>query len=126
MDDRTLEEAKTKITNIVKEGFDNEILNKQEYAAMAPGDNVIPGRFYALFKVHKDYEHGKAPPVRAIVSCSGTFSENIAIYVDHHLKDLGVSHPSYLQDTPDFLRRLQDINKEGPLPCGHRCYWTLY
>ena len=116
VDDHTLEEARTKITNIVKEGYDNELLSKQEYAAMTPGESVIPGRFYALFKVHKEYEHGKAPPVRAIVSCSGTFSENIAIYVDHHLKELGVSHPSYLQDTPDFLRQLQDINQKETLP----------
>ena len=87
VDDQTLEEAKIKITNIVNEGFHNEILSEQEYAAMTPAENVIPGRFYALFKVHKEYEHGKAPPVRAIISCSGTFSENIAIYVDHHLKD---------------------------------------
>ena len=54
MDNRTLEEAKTKITNIVKEGYHNEILSKQQYAAMTPGESVIPGRFYALFKVHKE------------------------------------------------------------------------
>ena len=83
---------------------------------MTPADNVNPGRFYALFKVHKDYKHGEAPPVRAIVSCSGTFSENIATYVDHHLKDLGNLHNSYLQDTPNFLRQLQYLNQTETLP----------
>ena len=26
------------------------------------------------------------------------------------------SHPSYLQDTPDFLRFIEELNTEGPLP----------
>ena len=27
-----------------------------------------------------------------------------------------MEHPSYLQDTPDFLRIIEDNNAEGPLP----------
>ena len=41
---------------------------------------------------------------------------NIATYVDHHLKELGRSHDSYIQDTPDFLRQLQNINQTETLP----------
>ena len=67
-----LTEAKEKILNILKEGFNNEILSKEEYLAMSPGDNEIPGRLYATFKVHKKYDHGKSPPLRPIVSYSGT------------------------------------------------------
>ena len=74
-DTKTLREARDKMENIVKEGFDNEILNKEEYTAMLPGEDEKPGRFYATFKVHKDYTDGTAPPERAIVSGSGTFRE---------------------------------------------------
>ena len=115
-DARTLEEAKEAIENIVKEGFDNDIINKDEYKAMLPEEDIKPGRFYATFKVHKTYTPGTAPPERAIVSCSGTFTENIAIYVEHHLQEVGTSHDTYLQDTPDFLRKLQKINLEEKLP----------
>ena len=40
-------------------------------------------------------------------------TEDIAAFVDHHIKDISKQHQSYLQDTPDFLRYVQRIN-EGP------------
>ena len=86
VNEKVLKEAQEKITNIVKEGFNNEILSKEEYSAMLPPD--------------------KAPPIRGIVSTSGTLLENIAIYLEHHIKVLEKSHPSYLEDTPDFLRHI--------------------
>ena len=61
-----LQTAHDKILNIVNEGFDNVILSKEEASAMTPAEDVIPGRFYTTFKVHKQYEHGKAPPERAL------------------------------------------------------------
>ena len=36
--------------------------------------------------------------------------------MDHHLKQISTKHPSFLQDTPDFLRFVEEINLEGPLP----------
>ena len=83
---------------------------------MLPEEDEKPGRFYATFKVHKDYTQGTGPPERAIVSGSGTFTENIAIFVEHHLKEVGTLHDTYLQDTPDFLQRLQKMNIEEKLP----------
>jgi hypothetical protein len=118
VDTTVLEKAKEKIANVVMEGYDNDILSKDEFKAMTPAENVKPGRFYATFKVHKEYEHGTAPPERAIVSCSGTFTENIAIFVEHHLQEAGRSHRTYLKDTPDFLRQLQQINQEEELPAN--------
>ena len=106
-DTKTLTEARDKIENIVKEGLDNEVLNKEEYKAMLPEEDEKPGCVYATFKVHKDYTHGTPPQERVIVSGSGTFTENIAIFVEHHLKEVGMLYDTYLQDTPDFLRRLQ-------------------
>jgi hypothetical protein len=42
--------------------------------------------------------------------------EHIAIYVEHHLKDIGKSHESYLEDTPDFIRHIEEINQGENLP----------
>merc|ERR1712239_5813 len=42
--------------------------------------------------------------------------ENISIFVEHYIKSYGTSHASYLQDTPDFLRFIDKINKETTLP----------
>ena len=42
-------------------------------------------------------------------------TENIAIYVENHIKELGQEHESYLQDTPDFLRHIQQLNDDVDL-----------
>ena len=48
------------------------------------------------------YEVGKAPPERPIISGSGSYTENISLFVEHHIKNLSNIHPTYLQDSPDF------------------------
>ena len=42
--------------------------------------------------------------------------QNIAIYVENHLKDIGKSHESYIEDTPDVLRHIEEINSGEKLP----------
>ena len=61
--DNILDEARDIINKVVQEGFDNDILTEEEFKAMTPEDNTVPGRFYGTFKVHKPHENGKAPPI---------------------------------------------------------------
>ena len=79
---------------------------------MIPGDRKV-AKFYMTFKVHKDHEEGKAPPERPICSGSGSTFENVSRFVEHHIKDHATQHPTFIQDTPDFL---EEINQEGELP----------
>ena len=102
VDEMELERTKSKIRNIVQEGLDNKILSKEEYEAIA--DDKDAAKFYCNFKVHKDHEPMTAPPPRPIVSGSGSVTENVAAFVDHHIKDVSKHHQCYLQDNPDFLR----------------------
>ena len=74
-----------------------------------------PGKFYELFKVHKDHTFPELPPERPIVSGCGSITENISLFLDHHCKHLVPKLDSYLQDTPDLLRHLEDL-KAKPLP----------
>ena len=62
-------------------------------------------------KVHKP--HLNIPPPRPLISGSGSITENIATYVEYHIKEIASEHESYLQDTPDFLRIIDKINR-GP------------
>ena len=78
--------------------------------------NKDAARFYLKFKVQKPYEEGKAPPPRPIVSCNNSITENIGVYVEHYIKELGTKHETYLQDTPDFLRSIETINRGPKLP----------
>ena len=107
-----LERTKFKIRNLIEEGLEKEILAEDEYSAMKP-DEKEAAKFYCTFKVHKDHAPMTAPPVRPIVSSSGSVTENTAAYVEYHIKDVAKLHPSYLQDTPDFLRYIQKVN-DGP------------
>ena len=75
-----------------------------------------PGRFYMIYKVHKAHSPPSLPPGRPIISGSGSITENISKFVDFHIKPLVATLPSYLQDTPDFLRCLQSLNSKGRLP----------
>ena len=115
VDEATFEQAKVKLTKILDEGFDNEILTRFELDAMCP-DGKNPGKFYSNFKVHKTHEHGEAPPVRPIVSCSGALQENPSAFVQYHLKEVSNKHETFLQDTPDFIRKVETFNDENKLP----------
>ena len=50
------------------------------------------------------------------MSCCGSITEYIGIFIEHHIKELGNTHPSYLQDTPDFLRKVENMNMNMTLP----------
>ena len=109
----SIDNAKNKLKNILQEALDNNIISKEESEAMNPDGSSV-GKFYMNFKVHKP--HDKIPPERPIVSGCQSFTSNIGRFVEFHMKDSATKHPSYLQDTPDFIRRIESINCEGPLP----------
>ena len=71
--------------------------------------NAKPARFYLLPKIHKP-----GNPGRPILSGNGSPTENISLFVDHHIKPLVPLAPSYIHDTPDFLRKLEDIKEQIP------------
>jgi len=95
----------------VEKGLNNGWISKDEAKAMAPTE-AKPGRLYGLAKVHKKVKKGEIPPFRPIVSGSGSLTENISKFVDFHGKPLLSALPSYIEDTPDFLRLLEDLKTE--------------
>ena len=112
VDGLEVERTKTKIETILKDAIQNSIITKDKYEGMI-ANYKEPGRFYCNFKIHKQHETNKAPPERPIISGSGSITEGIGEYVNFHIKEIGTKHDSYIQDTPDFLRIIENIN-EGP------------
>ena len=108
----SLEEAKTKIIDVLKDALDKGTINKDEFSEMNP-EEKNPAKFYCNFKVHKQNEHKEVPPVRPIISGSGSITENISLFVEHYIQDIATNHESYLQDTPHFLRIINKVNN-GP------------
>ena len=97
----------------MKEGLENKTITKEEFKAMDPTDKN-PSKFYCNMKIHKT--HDQIPPVRPIISGAGSITENIGVYVEHHINEISTTHPSYLQDTPQFLRIVHKINSGPKLP----------
>ena len=110
----SLEEASTKLKLVLEEALDNKIISNDEYQAMNP-DGKTPGKFYCTFKVHKPHEPLRAPPERPIISACGSIMENASQFIKHHINKHGTKHQSYIQDTPDFLRHLEELNEGGQI-----------
>jgi hypothetical protein len=109
-----IELAKEKLKKLFEEALDNHIIDKEHFTAMNPADKGA-AKFYMTFKVHKEHDPGTAPPERPICSGSGTMLENTCKLIEHYIKEAGTLHETYLQDTPDFLRHIEEINKTGNL-----------
>ena len=76
-------------------------------------DDMKAGRFYCNFKVHKEHIH--IPPPRPITSGSGSIIENIGKYLAYHIKHTATKHKTYIEDTPNCLRVIDQINKGSKL-----------
>ena len=110
-----IDNVKTNINNILQEAHENKVISDDEKEAMECGEKQGVGKFYTLYKVHKDHIAPATPPERPIISCSGSITENIGVYVDSHLKPLANTHDSFLQDTPHYLRELEKLNNSGKI-----------
>ena len=106
-------EPNKKINLILQEALDKQVISKDECEAMNP-DATCAGKFYFNFKVHKP--HTNIPPERSSVSQSVSVTSGIGKYVDYRIQEPSKQHNSYLEDTPDFIRRIEKINNEGTLP----------
>jgi hypothetical protein len=97
-----LEMAKSKITNTLNSAHMAKQITTQEYNEMLPTEKN-PGKFYQIFKVHKNHVPPNLPPGRPIVSGCNSITEKISQFVDHHAKHLEPLMSAFLQDTPDLL-----------------------
>ena len=107
-----------RIGDLVKEGVDKGWVNEKDGKVAMPSEPKA-GRLYGQTKNHKPIlaETG-IPPLREIVSCSGSNVEGLGKLVDHRTRPVDESAPSFLQDTPDLLRQIELLNREGPQPAG--------
>lgn len=96
----------TKFLIFVKE---QQLLPEEVIKYLLPKNERTP-IFYTLPKIHKT-----GNPGRPIVSQIGSCTEKLSEFVDYHLKPIAMNTNSYIIDTNDFLRKIQNL---GPLPPG--------
>ena len=97
-----------KVNNRVKKAHVDGSISDRTLEYLLVNSTARAGRFYLLPKLHK-----KGCPGRPVISGCNTPTQKISEFVDHHLKPLVASIPSFVKDTNDFLHKLKDI---GTLP----------
>ena len=84
--------------------FKKEKLLKEKIADGLKVSNSKTTKFYMQPKIHKKDKSG-----RPVVNSLNCHTSSIYKYVDYHLKPIVKDIPSYVRDTKDFLRKLNDI-----------------
>ena len=113
VEQKALLEQKKNIEKLIEKGFQLNIISESDKNFMKPSGKS--NRLYGLPKVHKGIKEGRnIPPCRPIVSNSGSNTENISAFVDHHSNHLVKQLESYVEDSPDFLRLIEKENQSGP------------
>lgn len=107
------QENKSKIKHIVSSLLNRGFITQKQHKYLTGPENYSERKFYLLPKIHKDPKSwtilGKMPPGRPIVSDTNSESYRISQYIDHFLKPLACKHPSYLQNTYDFVNKIQNV-----------------
>ena len=106
------------IKSFLEESAKKEIITESDAKNLLPAEPT-PGRFYGLVKNQKGVPEGeKIPPLRPVVSGSGSNTEMISWLVNQEAKHMVPKLDSYWQDTPHALRDLEEENKRGPQPAN--------
>ena len=83
-----------------------EFLDEKTAECLKPTNPKTP-KLYLLPKIHKEGNPGR--PVVSSVDCH---TEKISAFVDYHLQPMNKELESYVQDTTDFIKKLESLNPE--------------
>ncbi|XP_071139779.1 uncharacterized protein [Mytilus edulis] len=101
-------EISKKINDALSEMNKDKQIDDDTYDYLRPDETCTAGRFYLLPKLHKE-----GIPGRPIVSANGHPTEKISEFVDYHLRPHVQQLPSHIQDTTDYLKKMNSLS---PLP----------
>ena len=86
-------------TNTVIDNFNKQNLIIEKTANSLKLENPKTLKFYTSPKTHK-----KGNPGRPIVNSINSHTSNLSKFVDHYLQPHVQNIPSYVKDTPDFIK----------------------
>ena len=96
------------VNNSIDQLKNRNVLDAKMAEKLKATDPRTP-RFYLKPKIHKPNNPGR--PVVSSINCH---TERISQFVDYHLQPLTKKLTSYIQDTTDFLRKLQNLPEKLP------------
>ena len=101
-EDPTLQHSN--LVNDTIDRFKNENLLSKKLADGLKSVNPQPSKFYILRKIHQENNLGR--PVINSINCH---TSEISRFVDHHLQALVREIPSYIEDTNDFVNKVNNF-----------------
>ena len=93
------------VQELILEMFNKKIISEQTFKFLSKGGKRT-SIFYLLPKIHKNLTN---PPGRPIVSSVDCPTERISMMLDLILQPLLLDTKTYIKDTPDFLRKLEEL-----------------
>ena len=87
-----------KINEKIRESWEKGNIDDKTKDSLMVSEDVKPGRFYLLPKIHK-----QGCPGRPVISGCGTPTEKISAFVDQNVRPLVPEINSYIKDTNDFF-----------------------
>ena len=93
------------VQELILEMFNKKIISEQTYKFLSTSGKRT-SIFYLLPKIHKNLLN---PPGRPIVSSVDCPTERISMMLDIILQPLLLDTKSYIKDTPDFLRKIEEL-----------------
>ena len=96
-----------KITQTLSTMLRNDEIAQSVYRNLVPKDCKTPA-FYFLPKIHKQNITG-----RPIISGNNSPTEKISAFVDEHIKQFVPHIKSYVRDTPDFIKKIENFKLNG-------------
>ena len=109
----TLQKVNSEIKSVLRDIFNLKEID-QKIINYLTVKKLQLGRFYLLPKIHKQTMN---VPGRRLISNNGTATERISSFLDFHLKNIIPAIPHILDDTRDFLYRIEQLQNipEGTL-----------
>ena len=109
----TLQKVNSEIKSVPRDMFKLKEIDKKIMNYLTVKKAQL-GRFYLLPKIHKWTIN---VPGRPVISNNGTATERISSFLDFHLKNIIPAIPHVLEDTQDFLYRIEQLQNisEGTL-----------
>ncbi|KAI0984679.1 hypothetical protein GJ496_002176 [Pomphorhynchus laevis] len=106
--DTALIDAKMAVENLLTKYTSNNTITTETMHELNCR-NATPGRMYFLPKTHKNEYPVKGRP---IISTNNSPTEKLSKYIDNLMKPLLTKVPSMIRNSGDFLKKLQQIDKD--------------
>ena len=107
LDQAPLSDHQREIENTLLKIHQKGEISRKVLHHLLPSGTTTP-EFYFLPKIHKANTTG-----HPIISGNNSLTEHISAFVDEHIKILAPLIKSYIRDTPDFIRNIEEFRQAG-------------